>query len=167
MIIFLRKGGCYDTKLMLWFHYVQLRNCVLIAFVLSCAVVLRLTSKWLERFPLASCILVRLHTTTVNKYRRYPTDIEAANITSKLPLHELCHIQITVLIRAIIEIIHNKPTNPTGLFPRPTITLFYFHHDPDPQRNLYNDALCPKLSLKWCFTSENILKMILNVVNYV
>ena len=26
---------------------------------------LRLTSKWLERFPLASCILVRLHTTTI------------------------------------------------------------------------------------------------------
>ena len=36
----------------------------LIAFVLSCAMALRLTSKWLERFPLASCILVRLHTTT-------------------------------------------------------------------------------------------------------
>ena len=30
----------------------------------SCAMALRLTSKWLERFPLASCILVRLHTTT-------------------------------------------------------------------------------------------------------
>ena len=37
---------------------------ILIAFVLSCAMALRLTSKWLERFPLASCILVRLHTTT-------------------------------------------------------------------------------------------------------
>ena len=36
----------------------------LIAFVLSCAMALRLTSKLLERFPLASGILVRLLTTT-------------------------------------------------------------------------------------------------------